>query len=118
MFAKYGSSPKLEEKTSIVNSLHELFSHISTPSLHKKMLQWTKNKKRPPKRAKMKVRKRPKIEAIDQSDGIMMVTEQNNVEAEYEHVTCMEEYLHSDEIEDEEVIECGSGSEVEEYITS
>lgn len=69
LFAQCGSNPKIEERKSIAETLHELFPQMQCESINKKLTQWLTNKRRAPKLQNAKVA-RTRIEACNMTEPI------------------------------------------------
>lgn len=143
LFLKYGSDPNPEEKKSVIKSLSELFRNVDQNLLHKKMLQWIKNRRRPPtKKTGDQVKVRRKIKANEQNDSNVvesgLVTENHNDMSEVDEipsdVVCGVDYLDYQILEEENlrlskeedhemkvdpfVVDSDSNDEYEEYVIS
>lgn len=120
LLAKYGPDPKLEEKKSVIKSLHDLFNYLDQNSLHKKMMQWIKNKRRNPKKAlpKKAVNDVEELKVIGKKGLIVVQSSSHPIDIEEipVHVVSKTDYLDYDELgEEEEAVEILSDDEVEEY---
>lgn len=78
VFANYGSNPKLEQRSEIVQALHDQFPQLDYNVIKKKMRQRVSNVQRPPKEKSVRNKAKTIASEGNTDDNVVQVNSEEN----------------------------------------